>query len=186
MSLQSRTNLVIPALVSALVALSALPAAAHKPHEHGIAKLDIAVEGDKLSISFDSPLDNLLGFERAPRTDAERKAAAELLARLEEGGKLFIIDASAACTQSTVEIKAPVLEAPARAGAGGGAKKDAHADLEAAYTFRCAQPQNLRQLEVALFDAYRRLARIEVQVVGPKGQAKVTLRRPAKSVMLAR
>ena len=63
---------------------------------------------------------------------------------------------------------------------------DEHADLEASYEFTCTQPDALRTLDVGLFDAYKRTQRIEVQVVGPKGQAKVTLRRPARKVQLVR
>ncbi len=48
------------------------------------------------------------------------------------------------------------------------------------------QPGELRTLEVGLFDAYKRIQRIDVQVVGPKGQAKATLKRPARKVQLVR
>ena len=41
-------------------------------------------------------------------------------------------------------------------------------------------------LDVGLFDAYKRTQRIDVQVAGPKGQAKVTLKRPARKVQLVR
>ena len=41
-------------------------------------------------MALELPLDSLLGFERAPRTDAERKAAADVLARLRSGGTLYV------------------------------------------------------------------------------------------------
>jgi hypothetical protein len=74
--------------------------AAGKAHEHGALRLDVAIEGSKLTITMEAPLDNLLGFERAPRTDAERKAAADVLARLrspDKGTPLFALDAAAQC-----------------------------------------------------------------------------------------
>ena len=49
-----------------------------------------------------------------------------------------------------------------------------------------AKPDALRTLDVGLFDAYKRIQRIDVQVAGPKGQAKVTLKRPARKVQLVR
>jgi hypothetical protein len=155
--------------------------AAGGAHEHGAVKLDVAVEGNTLSIGLEVPLDNLLGFERAPRSEAERKAAGEVLARLRNPGTLFTADAAAQCTPGDAEVHAPVLE-PGAAAAG----PDGHADLEASYTFRCAQPQHLRALDVGLFDAYRRIRRIDVQVAGPKGQSKATLKRPARVVKLVR
>lgn len=96
------------------LAFAAAPAwSAGKAHEHGALKLDVAIEGNKLTIAMEAPLDNLLGFERAPRTDAERKAAAEVLARLRspiQGKALFSADAAAQCTLSKADVQAPVLE----------------------------------------------------------------------------
>ena len=164
---------------------AAAPAwSAGKAHEHGALKLDVAIEGNKLTIAMEAPLDNLLGFERAPRTDAERKAAADVLARLRnpnQGKSLFSADAAAQCTLSKADVQAPVLEPGAKP-----APKDEHADLDASYEFSCAQPAELRSLDVGLFDAYNRIQRIDVQVAGPKSQSKVTLKRPARSVKLVR
>lgn len=154
--------------------------AAPQAHQHGVASLAVAVDGNRLSIELDAPLDGFLGFERAPRTDAEKKAAAELLARLKSADGLFRPDAAAGCKAGAAEVKAPVLEPGARPAQGD------HADLEAQFVFDCAQPAALRQLDVGLFDAFKRLQRIDVQVAGPKGQSKVTLRRPARTVPLTR
>ncbi len=174
---------ITPWLLSGL-ALASSAVWAGKAHEHGVVKLDVAVEGNKLTIVMAAPLDNLLGFERAPRTDAERKAAADVLARLrspDKGAPLFGADAGAGCTLGKAEVVAPVLEPGAKADA-----KDGHADLDATYEFACASPAQLSTLNLGLFEAYQRIKRIEVQVVGPKGQAKTTLRRPASSVKLVR
>lgn len=150
------------------------------PHEHGLARLDVALDGNRLTVAMDAPLDGFLGFERAPRTDAERKAAAELLARLKAPAGLFTPDAAAGCHLERAEVKAPVLEPGAKPA------KGEHADLEAEFAYTCSQPQALRTLDVGLFEAYKRLQRIEVQVAGAKAQSKVTLRRPARQVPLAR
>jgi hypothetical protein len=176
--------LTLPLLMSGLALSASAALAAGKAHEHGALKLDVAIEGNKLSIAMEAPLDNLLGFERAPRTDAERKAAAEVLARLrspDRGKALFATDAAAQCTLSQADVQAPVLEPGAKP-----APKDEHAELDASYEFSCAQPGELRNLDVGLFDAYRRIQRIDVQVVGPKGQSKITLKRPARTIKLVR
>jgi hypothetical protein len=64
--------------------------------------------------------------------------------------------------------------------------QDGHAELDASYEFGCAQAGELRNLDVALFDAYPRIQRIDVQVAAAKGQWKATLRRPARQVKLVR
>lgn len=172
------------ALAGACACACGTAGAAGKAHEHGALRLDVAVDGTTLTIAMEAPLDNLLGFERAPRTDAERKAAADLLARLRNPGQgrpLFAADAAAQCSLSRAEVTAAVLEPRA-----GPAARDDHADLEAGYEFSCARPGELRSLEIGLFEAYQRIQRIDVQVAGPQGQARLTLRRPARSVKLVR
>jgi hypothetical protein len=168
--------LIAPTLAALLLSL---PAAAHKAHVHGVAALTMAVDGSTLSITLEAPLDGFVGFERPPRTDAERKTAADALARLRDGAALFKPDAAAGCTLAEATVDAPVLQPGAKAAG-------EHADLDASYSFRCSQPQALRQVEVMLFDGFQRLTRIEVQVAGAKAQAKLTLRRPARSVTLSR
>lgn len=131
-----RSLLVCTALALALSATAAWSAS--KAHEHGAQKLDIAVEGDRLTIDMEAPLGKLLGFERTPHNDAERKAAADVLSRLRAGDGLFTPDAAAACTLARPEVKAPVLEA-----ASAGAAKGEHADLEA----RCYDPLRVQVRE---------------------------------------
>lgn len=169
------------ALGAALLALAlAAPGAAlaGKAHEHGVVKLDVAVDGATLTVTLDTPLDSVLGFERAPRTPAERRAADEALGRLRNTAGLFTPSAAAACTAAPPEVKAPMLEAspPAR--------KDGHADLEATYTWRCEQPAQLRELGLQLFARFARMQRIEAQVAGATAQKKLTLRRPASKLPL--
>lgn len=190
-------------LLGTVLLASLATSGACKPHEHGVVRLDVSVEGSTLNIEMVAALDNWLGFERAPRNDAERKAAAEVLARLrqpQQGTPLFAPDAAAQCQLVKAEVSAPVLEPASRAAANSSTKSGAapatpptaqkggaeHADLEASYTFQCAQPAQLRSLDLGLFDAYRRIQRIHVQVAAPQGQSKVTLRRPARSVPLVR
>ncbi len=156
-------------------------------HEHGVARLDVAVDAGRVSIELDTPLDNLLGFERAPRTDAERDKVAAMLARLRAGDALFRIDAAAGCTLAKVDlVSAPLELGKAAAGAAASAAASDHADLNAVFEFRCKNGARAGFVEVGLFDAFPALKRIELQVVTPRGQLKATLRKPASRVMLAR
>lgn len=179
----SAHTLTLPLILIAL-GLAACPAWAGKAHEHGVLKLDVAIEGNTLSVALESPLDSVLGFERAPRSAAERQAAADLLTRLrspDQGTPLFTTDAAARCTLSKALVRAPVLETATQA-----AGKDGHADLDADYTYTCALPGQLKSLDLGLFDSFRQLKRIDVQVAGPQGQSRLTLTRPARRIPLAR
>jgi hypothetical protein len=157
------------------------PAWAGKPHQHGIAALDVAVELTRITLDLETPLDNLVGFERAPRTDAERERVDAALAKLRAAATLFRIDPAAGCTLAKVTLVSPAL------GLGGTAPdKEGHADMDARFEFDCKAGNRAGFVEVGLFDAFAALKRIELQVATPKGQLKATLVKPASRVALAR
>lgn len=153
-------------IATLILGLSPWVVHAGKAHEHGIGKLDVAVENGRITIAFESPLDNLLGYERAPRTDAERRQADALVARLKAADTLFRIDPAARCRLTGIELASSALKLgkpePGEAG---------HADIDGTYTFECADTGRAAHVDVGLFE-YKRLRRLDVQLAGPKGQFK--------------
>lgn len=170
------------ALLTALpVALAfALPAWAGKAHEHGVARLDVAVDGNTLTIALDTPLDSLLGFERAPRSEAEKRAAEKAVATLRAADALFAIDPAARCTSSSVTLES----APLKLGAATPSKDDGHGDLEGEFVFRCEAVPAF--VDAGLFKAFPRMSRLDVQVATPKVQRRQVLKRPAQRIDLPR
>jgi hypothetical protein len=157
---------------------------ANKAHEHGAAHLNIVVEGQQLMISMESPLDSIVGFERAPRNAAERAQVEAAVSRLQAADKLFKIEASAACRLAKTTLLAPVLGVGVTAPV---ADKTGHGDLDAEFVFECQDTSKLRHIELGLFDAFPHMKRIAVQAVTPAGQIKRTLRRgtaPGTSTLL--
>lgn len=165
-----------------------LPSAADAaPHDHGTAQLQIALEGEQLTLLLQLPQESLVGFEHAPRTPAQRQAMADALSRLRNAAELIKPDAAAQCRLTLAEVKDPYAaraeNSGARAGAGAGAD---HADVEAEIAFRCAQTAQLRTLAIGLLETFPRLKRVEAVVALPQGQRKLTLRRPARELRLPR
>jgi hypothetical protein len=142
----------------------------------------VAVEGHRITLQIESPLDNLLGFEHAPRTGAERQRADAAIARLKAADGLFTIDAAAGCKLATVELNSAAL----KLGAPSEPDADGHADLDGRIEFDCQNAARASFIDVGLFDAFRRMQRIEVQAVVPKGQLKLSLKRPARRIALVR
>lgn len=166
--------------VLALAGIVGASAAAGPAHEHGVARLDIALEGSTLTIALETPLDGLLGFERAPRSEAEKRSAAAAIATLRAADALFTIDPAAGCTSTSVTLSS----APLRLGDAPAAKDDGHGDLDGEFVFRCRSAP--AWLETSLFGAFPRLARLDVQLAAPKGQRKLVLQRPARRIELPR
>jgi len=172
-----RSALAVLLIVGAVVAEAALAAGAHS---HGVAKLDVAVDGPTLTLRLESPLDSLVGFERAPRNDAER-AQVRAMAQALRAGNSFVPSAAARCRLDRVLLASPVL-APDLLGETGAAAPgkpgEDHAELEGTLTYRCEEAKALQGIDVMLFDYFKRLGRVDVQVAGPKGQsaAKLTAR----------
>ena len=174
---------------SSLLALMACGATAKEPaaHQHGVAKLQVSVEGKMIEISLESPLDNLVGFERGPRNDKERQAVRAMALRFHNAASLFVPTPEAACTPRETELSSAVIDpgllaagpspvperkpAPAPAAASG-----EHADLDATMRFQCDNVAALKGLDVRLFKTFSGLRRIDASVVSSRGQrgAKLT------------
>jgi hypothetical protein len=182
-----RNRILDAARTTAALACLSLNAAAHAQghaHEHGVVKLDIAVEASKLTMQMESPLDNLVGFERAPRTDAERKQVDAVVAQFKAADTLFKIDPAAGCTLAKVELASAALKLGTpdpneKAEAG-------HADIDGDFEFTCTDSARAAFIDIGLFGAFKNMQRIDVQVAAPKGQAKRTLKRPATRIVLPR
>ena len=89
--------------------LLALPVWGHGPHEHGVARLNVALEGQRLSIELDSPLANLLSFEHAPRTDPQQNEVRAMAARLRRAETLFVPSGAASCRLASVALESGSL-----------------------------------------------------------------------------
>lgn len=183
-------------ILAALILPISMTLIAAEAHVHGQARLEIALEGDILSIRLESPLDNLLGFERAPRNEREKQAVKRMEAHLNDGAKQFQPSPAAACLPLDSRLEAlalgkdfPALSAGTTATPGGqsqarSAEKIAkphapadeeHGELTATWRFRCAQPLVLRDLTVKLFAAFPGLRRIDAVALTEKGQSAARL-----------
>lgn len=190
---------IVGVLAASLLCSAAYAAGAHV---HGAATLRVAVDGNELMLEFESPLDNLVGFEHAPRTENEKAAVRRMAEQLRQAERLFVPSAAAKCSGSSVKLQSsaidPVLlEAGGRAPASTARKpakpappqpkgaekgKDSHASLIAEVVFRCAQPERLSALEVNAFEAFAGLKRVDVDVAGAKKQVSARLTARARRI----
>ncbi|MCO2980749.1 zinc-binding protein [Pseudomonas aeruginosa] len=146
-------------------------------HEHGVAQLNVALDGKTLELELDSPAMNLVGFEHTASTDTDKAAVAKARAQLEKPLELFALPVTAGCSVASQELRSPLFgdKAPAHAHK---EKADhehehehGHADIHAHYQLSCEKPELLKLLTLAeFFKRFPATQKIQVQLIGPNGQ----------------
>ena len=148
----------------------------HQAHEHGAAKLQVSLEGTALQISFEGPAENILGFEQAPKNDAQRKTLANAEGQLKRPTQLFATPPAAECQAQPVRLETN-LPAPG--------SSETHSEIEVDWRWECAKPQALTHVDVLLFKMFPRLKQLRVQLVTAQGQKAAVLRPGAARLKIA-
>ncbi len=107
------TTIAMMAAVAAMMVTIelAVPARAHGAgsHVHGRATLEIAIDGAAVQVNLNSPLDNLLGFEHAPRNEKERQAVRTMALKLRQADNLLIFTPAAQCRLKSARLESLLL-----------------------------------------------------------------------------
>jgi hypothetical protein len=151
------------ALLSSSAALSA-------QHVHGRGTLDIGLEGVSGRAVFRAPGDDVYGFEREPRTAAERTKRDSALARLRASGNTLLrFDPSFGCrvTADSVMVKAD------RAG---------HGEVEARFAIACRTEPVGKPIRFGFSAAFPGVERVVVQLVTDRTQTSATITRDRGAV----
>ncbi len=159
-----------PALLAAVLLLALPVAHAQHKHVHGEGRLDVVIDKETITLNLELPLDAAVGFERPPRNDKERAALTAADKALQEAAALFVPTPAARCTVQSAQAQVPFTGGDDKHGEHAHEGEVHHADIEASYVFRCAEPAALKGIETTLFKHFKRLYRIETQRSGPAGQ----------------
>jgi hypothetical protein len=144
-------------------------AQAEAPHEHGAARLNIAIDGSEVLLELQSPAVNMIGFEHHPSTDEQHQALEQAVALLREPDQLFLLTPEAGCTGTAADLESSLLEHEQHA-EHDEHDEETHSEFHAMYTFSCAEPDKLNAIELALFALFPGLEDVDVQFIGPSGQ----------------
>lgn len=148
-------------------------------HEHGVARLNAVLDGQALELELESPAMNLVGFEHAPSTDADKAKVAAARTQLEQPLVLFSLPKAAACTVAKQELESPLFGDKPDADDHDDDDKDAaghehhheHSEIHAHYQLTCAKPDALKNLDLGqVFKTFPATQKIQVQLISPNGQ----------------
>lgn len=155
-------------------------------HVHGVGELDVVSEGNGVSVSLFSPLNNVLGFERTPKTSAEKEKATKAVSLL-KAGSIVAFNPEAKCTRVDAVLTSDVLN-PHSHGPDDKPQQHSdsdHSDILMRWEFQCENPRQLQTLTVRVFSLFPLFNELQAQVVMPGRQMGTTLT-PRQSVLTLR
>jgi hypothetical protein len=166
------------ALIAATFALS-LPAIAEEhrelgPHEHGVGRLNIAVEGKRVSMELEVPGADIVGFEHEASTEQQKAAVSKAIATLKGALKVFELPAEAKCklAEAKVEIGAEDHDHAGHENAEHEGKEEEghHSEFHATYAIDCTAPEKLNGIAFRYFELFAGARKLDINLVTDKGQ----------------
>ena len=180
----------------------------HEAHEHGRGMLDIVAEGEELVVEFRIPAANVVGFEHAPRDDAEREAVRKAAETFRNPASVLVLPAEAECEVEETEAGIVGMGAEDHDEEHGHEGEDhdhdaddhakeehdehdehsadsdgeAHSELRATYHFHCHAPERLVRIEVRVFEHLLDAEEIDVRVVTATAQTAMEIH-PGEAVV---
>lgn len=165
----------------------------HGKHEHGVADMDIALDGKQLLVQLTSPSANFLGFEHEPSTKAQKEAYEKLAKTLNNPSTIIELKGGQ-CTIADKDIDLPYGDDDHHEHEHEEhhhAKKDhdhdehekhedhdhesTHSDIEFQYVYTCKKPKSLEHIDVQLFKHFNGFEKINVQWLSNNKQGHATL-----------
>jgi hypothetical protein len=169
------------ALLIATFALTQPAFGADNPgaHEHGSARLQMALEGSRVELMFTSPAYNLAGFEHEARTDEEKRKLADIRDWLKSNPLVNTEAGDCRVTATTVEL----------GGKNGHDHEDhhhhdghdegtSHRDYDVSQRLICESSLGGQRFESPLMGRFPELQELTVEWVGATAQGSARLTSP--------
>lgn len=150
-------------------------------HEHGTGRLNIAIEGKRVSMELEVPAADIIGFEHEASTPAQKATVKKAKATLEAALSVFKLPAEAKCKVAKAEV---AVHAEDEHEHGHDAKKAGeakhedhdedeghHSEFRAEYAIDCAAPEKLTGIDFRYFELFAGARKLDVNLVTEKGQS---------------
>jgi len=185
-----RTNITFALAALAAVSLASAPARAEEehrelgPHVHGHGTLNVAVENERVEMELVVPGMDIVGFEHAAKTDAQKAVLEKARRELEKPLTLFKLPASAGCSLANAKI---AIEAEQHHDDEHDAHDEhaGHNQFHVTYALNCTKPANLTSIDFIYFNTFAGAHDLTVNVVTAKAQSSYEVSRDEPSLDLA-
>lgn len=184
-------------LIFAATAASAEQTRQLDAHEHGVGALNIAIDGSTVAMELHAPGADIVGFEYAAKTDADRAAMDNAVATLAKPLDLFTVPSAAGCSvtkaSATLEMSDDDHDHDDHASESKDHDHDEHAhdeehathsEFHAEYMLTCADPSALTDIRFGYFDTFENAKELDVQIVTEAGAQAFDVLRDAPTLDL--
>ena len=156
------------------------------PHEHGAAKLMMAMEGKKLQVEFEVPSESLIGFEHLPKSQSNRKNFNEAIKNLSDPSKLFSMPNKAECLLVGTNVSQSLFSTEEDHGHDESKKEEEHgheesekseihSEFKSNYYWNCQHLDEIDSIGTELMSFFPRIEEIRVNWISNYGQGSLEL-----------
>jgi hypothetical protein len=149
-------------------------------HVHGVAEVNIVVEGKRVVVEFHTPAEGLMGFEHEAKTDAEKKKRDTAMKIINERfNELFVFDKQSGCKSHSAKaliVRGDDHDAKEKKrGADDRKISGEHSEVQAVYQFQCDRSPLGTKLIFGVSKLFPEIHEIKVQVLTDTKQTGITI-----------
>jgi hypothetical protein len=158
----------------------------HGVHAHGVAEINIAIDGGKAEVEFRAPAENVMGFEHEAKSESDKKKRDAALRTVQtKMPQMVVFDPKLSCKLS--EVKTEVVEekeegSKSQPGKTGDQHKDQkrsgeHWEVRATFGVACAKALAGSRVTFGVNKTFPALHETKVQVLGDFKQSGATIKK---------
>ncbi len=132
-------------------------------HEHGNSEFKLIATGNELILEGALPMDDVFGFERAPKNDAERAALKNALNLIETGKLLAPDNVDCKISEAKAEID-PQFD-----------RKVTHYEVDISLSWKCPKP--VTQLRLDGFASFKSINSLTLVLLNQGKQTSISVKR---------
>lgn len=143
----------------------------HKAHTHGISEIELIISDGTISIKFESPANNIVGFEHAASNAEEENQIKKAHSILSKPASIFSFQGTHCISiPSSVNINGLAKEPHEHKPKNKNQPHNTHKEVTAEFHFQCKSSEDLTYIETDLFNKFPNISKIHVMWISDTNQ----------------
>jgi Protein of unknown function (DUF2796) len=158
-------------------------------HVHGVAEINIIVEGKRVVVEFHAPAESVMGFEHEAKSDVEKKKRDAAIKRINDRfNELVVFDKKFGCQSQAGKVTIVQSDSSdgkdKKQGQGDHKKGAEHRELRATHNFECQKDPTGSRVRFGVTKVFPEIQEIKVQVLSDDKQSGATIKKDKGDVGL--